>query len=119
MHNKAFSIAKNPKYDRNKRGIASMFYKLFDKKTSGGAIKNESMSNKELAEDLHKAIIRNLKQRQVHLTFIDNIWGAYLADMTLINKFDKRICFLLCVIGISSKYVWVIILKEKKRYYNH
>ena len=34
----AFNIAKNPKYDGNQRGLASMVYKYFDKKT-GGTIK--------------------------------------------------------------------------------
>ena len=34
--------------------------------------------------------------------------------MQLIRKFNKRICFLLCVIDIFSKYAWVIPLKDKK-----
>ena len=34
--------------------------------------------------------------------------------MQLINQFDKRICFLLCVIDIFSKYAWIIPLKDKK-----
>ena len=34
--------------------------------------------------------------------------------MQLISKFNKRISFLLCVIDIYSKYVWVIPLKDKK-----
>ena len=46
--------------------------------------------------------------------FIDNIWGADLADMQLINKFNKEIHFLLCVIDIFSKYAWVIPIKDKK-----
>ena len=62
---KAFNIAKNPKYDRYQRGLASMVYKFFDKKTSGSGIKNENISNKELAEDLHKPIIRKFKKRNV------------------------------------------------------
>ena len=33
---KAFNIAKNPKYGYQ-RGLASMVYNFFDKKTSGGA----------------------------------------------------------------------------------
>ena len=45
---------------------------------------------------------------------LDNIWGAHIADMQLISKFNKRICFLLCLINIYSKYVWVIPLKDKK-----
>ena len=40
LHDKAFDIAKNPKYDEYQRGLASMVYKFFDKKTAGGAIKN-------------------------------------------------------------------------------
>ena len=44
--NKAFSIAKNPKYDGYQCRLASMVYKVFDKKTSGSGIKNENISNK-------------------------------------------------------------------------
>ena len=58
-----------------------MIYKFFDKKTSGSGIKNENISNKELAEELHKPIIRNFNKRKVHSPFIENIWGADLADM--------------------------------------
>ena len=42
------------------------------------------------------------------------MWGADFADMQLISKFNKGICFLLCVIDIFSKYAWVIPLKDKK-----
>ena len=41
-----------------------MVDKFFDTETSGGGIKNEIMSNKELAEELHKPIIRKLKKKQ-------------------------------------------------------
>ena len=93
-----------------------MFYKCFNNKTSGGAapltnkstIENENMSNKELAEELHKTIIRQFKRRKLHLTFIDNIWGFNLADMQLISKFNKGICFLLSVVDNFSKKAWVI-----------
>ena len=43
LYNKAFNIAKNPKYDGYQRGLASMFYKFVDKKTSGGAVKNKNI----------------------------------------------------------------------------
>ena len=72
------------------------------------------MSNKELAEELHKPIIRKYRKRKVYSPFIDNIWGADLADMQLLSKFNKGIRFLLCVIDIFSKYAWVIPLKDKK-----
>ena len=45
---------------------------------------------------------------------MDKIWGADLADMQLINKFNKGIRFLLCVIDIFSKYAWDIPLKDEK-----
>ena len=40
--------------------------------------------------------------------------GADLANMKLISKFNKRFRFLLCVIDIFSKYVWVVPLKDKE-----
>ena len=65
------------------------------------------MYNKDLAEELHKPIIGTFKKRKVCSPFIDNIWGADLADMQLINKFKKGCRFLLCAINIYSKFAWV------------
>ena len=116
---KTCNIAKNPKYDVYQRGLASMVYKFFDEKTSGGTVKNENISNKELAEELHKPIIKKFKKRKVQSPFIDNMWGADVADMQLISKFNKGNRFLLCAIDIYSKYAWVIafqkILDESSR----
>ena len=50
-----------------------MVYTFFDKKTSDSSIKNEKISSKELAEELHRPIIRTVKERKVHSPFIDNI----------------------------------------------
>ena len=72
------------------------------------------ISNKELANELHKPIIRKLEKRKVRSPFIDNIWGADLAVMQLISKFNKGFAFLLCVVDIYSKYAWVVLLKEKQ-----
>ena len=55
-----------------------MVYKFFDKKTSGRTVKNENISNKELAEGLHKPIIKIFKKRKVQSPFIDNIWVLIL-----------------------------------------
>ena len=85
-----------------------------DKNTSGSGIKNKIISNKELPEELHKPIIRKFKKRKVHSSFIDNIWGADLADMQIISKFSKGFRILLCIIDIYSKYAWVISLKDEK-----
>ena len=91
-----------------------MTYIFFDQKTASGAVQNEIMQNEELAKELCKQIIRKFEKRKVHSSFIDNIWGADLADIRLISKFDKEFKFLLYVIDIYSKYIWVIPLKEKK-----
>ena len=80
-----------------------MVYNFFDKKTSGGTVKNKIISNKELAEALHKSIVR-LLDKKVHSSFIDKIWGADLGDMQLISKFNRGFRFFLCVIDIYSKY---------------
>ena len=58
--------------------------------------------NEQLAEELHKNIIRTLKKK-VYSAFKDNIWGADLADMQLISKFNKGFRFFLCVIDTFSK----------------
>ena len=59
------------------------------------------MMIKELAEELHKQIIKKFKNEKYTQSFIDNIWGADLADMQLISRFNKEIRFLLCVIDIT------------------
>ena len=89
LRDKAFNIAKNEKYDGYQRGLAALVYKFFDKKSSGGSIKNENMSDQQSAKELHKSIIRKFKKRKLQPPFIDNIWGADLADMQLISKFNK------------------------------
>ena len=88
-----------------------MVYNFFDKKSLGGAIKNEIMSNKELAKEIHKPVNRKLKTGKVHSFFVDNIWSTDPADMQLVSKFSKGFRFSLCVIGIYSKYAWVIVFK--------
>ena len=82
-----------------------LVYKFFDKKTSGGTVENENISNKELAEELHKPIIKKFNKRKLQSTFIDNICGADLADMQFIRIFNKGFRFVLCVIDIYSKYI--------------
>ena len=94
-----------------------MVYKFFDKKTkcSGVTLANKSIpQNEQLAEELHKQIIRKFNKRKVYSAFKDNIWAADLADMQLISIFNKGFRFLLCVINIYSKYAWVVPLKDKK-----
>ena len=83
LHDKVLNIAKNLKYDGYQGGLALMVYKVLDKKSSGGAvtrhqsetlamwatqdihnksaIKNKIILNHELVKELHKQVIRKLK----------------------------------------------------------
>ena len=98
----------DPKVNGYQRGLASMVYKFFDKRTKG-----MGLNNKILAEEIHKPIIKNFKRRKVYSSFKDKICGVDLADMSLISKFNKGIKYLLCVIDLFSRYSWVIPLKNK------
>ena len=113
LKTRSFDIAKDPKYDGYQRGVASMVYKFFDSKVSGSGAKLIS-ENEQLANELHKPIIRKFEKRKVYSTFKDNIWGVDLADIQLLSKYNKGNRFLLCVIDIFSKYAWVVPLKDKK-----
>ena len=113
LRGKAFKIAGDQKYDGYQRGLASMVYKFFDKKSQEKGLANNKESI-HLAGELHKPIIRKFNKRKVYSSFKDNIWGVDLVDMQLLSKFNKGFRFLLCVIDIFSKYDWMIPLKDKK-----
>ena len=119
LGDKAYAIPSNQQYDRYQRGLASMVYKFFNKKTIGsGTTKSSSLDRVnesiKLANELHKPIIRTFNKRKVYSSFKDNIWGADLADMQLLSIFNKGIKYLLCVIDLFSKYAFVVLLKDKK-----
>ena len=113
LGNKAFNIAKNPKYDGYQSRLASVIYNFFERNALCGTFKNGIISNKELPEELRKTIIKNFEKRKVHLLFMDNIWSIHPADMQLLSKFNEEFR-LLCVIDIYIKYPWVIPLKDSK-----
>ena len=77
----------------------------FTKKSAGSGVNthvnNERslvLATQKLTEELHKPIIKNVLKRTLYSGFKANIWGADLADMQLIIKFNKGFRFLLCVI---------------------
>ena len=116
---KAYDIASNPKYVGYQRGLASMVYKFFDKKSTGSGIVTArpsalARSSSILADELHKPIIRKFIKRKVYSQFKDNIWGVDLADMQSLSRKNKGIKYLLCTIDLYSKYAFVIPLKDKK-----
>ena len=67
------------------------------------------MSDQQLAEELHKLIIRKFKKSKVEPSFIDNIWDADLADMQLMSKFNKRVRVLSYVIGFIANMVMLFL----------
>ena len=77
LRDKAFKITSDPKHDGYQRGLAANVYKFFDKKSKGSGITNES--NYQLANELHKPIIRKFKKRKMYSSFRDNIWSVDFA----------------------------------------
>ena len=61
LKNKALKVASNPKYNAYERGLASMVYTFFDKKSKGAGIKNEIKENQQLSHEIHKLIIRKFQ----------------------------------------------------------
>ena len=119
LRDKAYYIASNPEYDGYQRGLASMVYKCFDKKSMGSGIKKDTTkstaepsalahSSLMLADELHKPIVKKFNKRKVYSQFRDNIWGVDLADMQSLSRKNKGIKYLLCVIDFYSKYSLVI-----------
>ena len=70
-------ISQDKEFNRYQQGLASMVYKFFDKKASGGAIKNKNMSNKETAEELTNQLLKKLKNKST-LTFYRQYLGLVL-----------------------------------------
>ena len=71
------------------------------------------MSDQQLAEELHKLIIRKFNKSKVEPSFIDNIWDADLADMQLMSKFNKRVRVLSYVIDFIANMVMLFLWKIK------
>ena len=107
LKDKGYDIASNPEYDVYQRGLASMVYKFFDKKSTAGptaepsslegmgsGFKKLKNSSSILAYELHKPIIKKSEKRKVYSQFKDNIWGVDLADMQSLSRKNKGIKYL-------------------------
>ena len=125
LRDKAYNISSNPEYDGYQRGLASMVYKFFDKKSTaepsslermGSGIKKDTTKSSSLilADELHKPVIEKFNKRKVYSQFKDNIWGVDLADMQSLSRKNKGIKYLLCLLDLYSKYAFVVPLKDKK-----
>ena len=88
FRDKTFNIAKNPKCDGYQRGLASVVYKFFDKKssslvdksTSRGTIKNEIKQNEQLAEELQKLVIKKIKKEK-YIHHLKIIFGVRISQV--------------------------------------
>ena len=89
LRDKSFNIAKYRKYDGYRRAVPSKFCKFFDRKTSGSGIKNKNISNRELAEDLHKPVIRKLKKINVIPLFTKEDLRL-MAEISTVNRAITR-----------------------------
>ena len=110
LRDKAYDIAGNPEYDGYQRGLVSMVYKFFNKKSMSSGIASSSI----LADELHKPVIKKLNKRKVYSKFKDNISGVDLADMQSLSRKNKVIKYILRAIDLYSKYEFFIPLKDKK-----
>ena len=78
LKNKAFNIAKDPKYDGYQRGLASMVYKFLDKKFEGSGVNTKlAPHNQQLAEELHQPIIKKLKKEK-YMQHLKIIFGVLI-----------------------------------------
>ena len=130
LRDKACDIASNPEYDGYQRGLASMVYTIFDKKSTAEPtakpralartdsgfkkLKNTARNSSILADERRQPIIRKFNKRKVYSQFKDNIWGVNLADMQSLSRKNKTIKYPFCAIDLYSKYAFVIPLKDKK-----
>ena len=95
--------------DVYQRALASMAHKFLDKKTG-----SEISVNEQLAEKIHKPVIKKFKRRKLYARFKGNIWAADLAEMDSLSSKNKNVKYLLCAIDVFTKYAWVKHLKIKK-----
>ena len=104
-------VAINPEYDGYERELASMVYKIFDKKTGLGALVTKVGSNKVLAQESRKSVIKKIKE--AYTTFKDNIWALDLFDMELLSSDNQDVKYFLSIIDVYNKYAWVKHLTNK------
>jgi len=102
--------------ERMERGVVSTI--IGTKKRFGWGLKNNNTISgitwsDQLADELHKPIIKKFPKRKVYVNGIDKIWAADLVEMQAFSKFNRGVRYLLTVIDVFSKYGWMLPLKDK------
>ena len=70
--------------------------------------------NEQLAEELHKPVIKKFKRIKVYASFKESIWRADLAERESYSSKNKNVKYLLCMINVFTKYAWVTFKRYKK-----
>ena len=95
-----------------------MVYRFFDRKTELQVIATSNVGtsvNEELAQELHKLLIKTFRRGRVYARFkYYNIWAADLTEMRLLSSKNQGVKHLLCEIDFFTKYHWVKPLKDKR-----
>ena len=123
MRYREFAIDSNPQYYGYQSGITSVVYKCYDKKSRTNTAHTVTVNiseNQYLANELHRIITRKFMTRGIYLCFGDIVWGADVADMQLISRYNKGdsyyviLIFTGNILGLLCS--WVVLLKNKKMY---
>ena len=109
MKGRAYEIPINRNYNEYQISLASMVYKFFGKRTGSRISVTE-----QLAEELHKPVIKKFKLRKVYARLKDDIWAADLPEMESLSSKNKNVKYFLSVIGFFTKIAWIKPLKDKK-----
>ena len=67
----------------------------------------------QLADELHRPVVRHFRKRKVIVRGIDTIWAADLIDMQAFAEYNDGIKYLLAIIDVFSNYGWIVPLKQK------
>ena len=78
LREKAFDIAKNPKYDGYQRGLTTTVHKFFDKKSTGRGANTQAKSNAQLAKELHKSIIIFFFEKKKFILDLKTMFGVLI-----------------------------------------
>ena len=98
------------------------WFTIFFFKSSGSGVApslantSATKPNYQLANELHRQIIKKRQKKIVYSSFRDNIWGIDLTDMQSLTKYNIGIRYLLCAFGLFSKYARIVPLKYKRAF---
>ena len=112
----SLKVFTTPHFEKGWREV--LFLRLSGRKSASDEVKKnkcrESINwSSQLADELHKPIIKNFPKRKVYANGIDKIWAADLVEMQSFSKFNRGVRYLLTVIDVFSKYGWMLLLKDK------